>query len=70
MNEQRWKATWRDQGGEREYLFSAPDNRAVARVDFQLKLMAQGKPVPRAFELEEWQQSVQTLSVIRGSEKS
>jgi hypothetical protein len=54
MNERRWKATWFDQwGNPQEYLFYAPDNRMLARIDFQLKLMEQGKACPNAFELEE-----------------
>lgn len=54
MYTRRWKATWRDQSGHlQEYIFSAPDSRVIARVDFQIKLMDQGRPVPNLFDLEE-----------------
>ncbi len=54
MNERRWKAIWYDQKGYlQEYLFNAPDSRVLARVDFQLKLMEQGRSIPSAYELEE-----------------
>jgi hypothetical protein len=55
MGERRWKATWHEGGSSREYIFTAPDNRALARIDLQLKLIEQGRPVPHAFELEEGQ---------------
>lgn len=53
MNKRRWKATWYEEGHLREYIFYAPESRMLARVDLQLKLVEQGKPVPRTFELEE-----------------
>ena len=54
MNERRWKAKWPDQQGrEQEYWFSGPDNRMLARIDFQLNLMDQGIPCPSDFILEE-----------------
>lgn len=54
MDERRWKATWTNQWGDpQEYWFSGPDNRMLARIDFQLKLMDQGIPCPNEFELEE-----------------
>lgn len=54
MNERRWKASWRDQKGYvQEYRFTAPDNRMLARIDFQLKWAQQGRPIPNNFALEE-----------------
>jgi hypothetical protein len=53
-NETRWIATWTDHMGQsREYLFYSVESRVIARVDFQLRLMDQGEPVPNEFELEE-----------------
>jgi hypothetical protein len=40
-------------GRPREYLFLGVESRVVARIDFQLRLMDQGEPVPNEFELEE-----------------
>ena len=54
MRERQWKATWYDRNlNHHEYIFYAPDNRVVAGIDFRLKLMDQGRPVPESFELEE-----------------
>lgn len=64
MNERRWKATWYEKGSLREYIFTAPDNRALARVDLQLKLIEQGRPVPNAFELEEGQPVIPVVPSI------
>lgn len=65
MNERRWKATWRDQKGYlQEYLFYAPDSRVLARIDFQLRLMEQGRPVPNVYELEEGTLVVQVVPRI------
>lgn len=57
MHTRQWRATWRDQQGERqEYIFLAPDNRVIAGIDFQLRLLDQGRSVPEVFELEEGRQ--------------
>lgn len=53
MNNRRWKATWYEDGHLREYIFDAPENRMLARLDLQLKLIERGQPVPHTFELEE-----------------
>ncbi len=50
----RWLATWTDnRGREREYLFIGPDDRVLARLDFQLKLIDAREPVPNQFEIEQ-----------------
>ena len=52
--EQRYRARWVDQEGkQREFLFESLDNLMIARVDFQLKLLARGIPRPDEYELEE-----------------
>lgn len=62
MNERRWKALWRDQKGHlQEYRFTAPDDRILARIDFQLKWVQQGKPIPHHFELEEGYPVIQVV---------
>ncbi len=54
MRTRQWKAIWYDRDlNHHEYVFEAPDNRAVAGIDFRLKLIDQGRPVPAYFELEE-----------------
>jgi hypothetical protein len=55
VSKQRWIATWHEGGYSQEYIFYAPGSRILARLDFQLKLIEQGKPVPTHFELEEGQ---------------
>lgn len=62
MNERRWTATWYEGGYAREYIFSAPDSRGVARLDFQLKLLAQGRPIPEQFALVEGRKMVPSLN--------
>ncbi len=53
-NEVRWVATWTDNTGrEREYLFIGPDDRVLARLDFQLKLIDAKEAVPNQFEIEQ-----------------
>lgn len=53
-NEIRWKATWTTTDGLlREFFFYSATSRAVARVDFLLKLMSQGQPIPDEYEVEE-----------------
>jgi hypothetical protein len=53
-NQIRWRATWVDRlGRERVTIFHGPESLVVARVDFQLKLMAEGEHVPDEFALEE-----------------
>ncbi len=54
MEQRQWIARWCDYNlNQHEYIFIDPDNRVIARIDFQLKLMGQGKKVPAYFELEE-----------------
>jgi hypothetical protein len=53
-HKRRWRAIWRDQRGNlQEELFYAPDNRGLARIDFQLHLLEMQLPCPHTFELEE-----------------
>ncbi len=50
----KWKATWRDTWGHLQvYSFYGPNSLMLARLDFRLKLMEQGKPVPDDFDLED-----------------
>ncbi len=57
MEQRRWKASWYDRDlNYHEYVFDAPDNRAIAGIDFRLKLIDQGRPIPEHFELEEGRQ--------------
>jgi hypothetical protein len=66
MHTRQWKATWRDQQGEPQaYVFLAPDNRVIAGVDFQFRLLDQGRPVPEIFELEEGRQVVTVVPSLR-----
>lgn len=53
MHQRQWIAAWLDQGKTYTYTFYAPDNRMIAGIDFRLKIMKQGRPVPDAFHLEE-----------------
>jgi hypothetical protein len=55
MPTQRWRARWREDGMEREYLFDSLPNLAIARIDFLL-ICADPRnalKVPDRFELEE-----------------
>lgn len=66
MHTRQWRATWRDQQGEmQEYIFLAPDNRVIAGIDFQLRLLDQGRPVPEMFELEEGRQVVAVVPSLK-----
>ena len=62
MHTKQWKATWYDRElKHHECIFYAPDNWFIARVDFRFKLLAQGKPIPEFFELEEGANGVRVI---------
>lgn len=55
MSQQRWRARWREDGREREYIFYSHSSRVIARIDFMLKCSdpIHTLKIPEAFELEE-----------------
>lgn len=53
--QQRWKAVWREAGGQREFVFDSISNRVIARIDGRLKAQMVQVPMPDVFELEEVQ---------------
>ncbi len=66
MRERQWIARWCDYNlNHYEYIFWAPDNRTIARIDFKLKLMSQGKQVPEFFELEEGREVVRVVPSLK-----
>ncbi len=53
MHSRQWKAIWTDQdGAQHEYMFSAGESRVLASIDFRVKMLKQGIPVPEVFSLE------------------
>lgn len=66
MHTRQWKATWTEQDGtQHEYIFTTDDNRVIAGIDFRMRLMDQGKPVPAFFELEEGRQVIQVVPSLK-----
>ena len=55
MPQQRWRARWRENGREREYLFTSHPSRMIARIDFWLACTdpIHTMNIPDTFELEE-----------------
>jgi hypothetical protein len=50
----RWKAIWTTPAGNQaEAFFYSVEQRGVARIDFQLKMMDLGRQVPNSFALNE-----------------
>lgn len=66
MNERQWRAAWYDPDlTYHEYLFYAPDNYFIARVDFRFKMLVQGKPVPEFFEIEEGPRAIRVIPSLK-----
>ena len=66
MNTRRWTAIWHDQqGNQQEYIFATTDNRVIAGIDFRLKLIEQGRPIPEFFTLEEGRPVVRVVPSLR-----
>ena len=60
-----WRATWVDaRGRRRELLFNGSPHRGIARIDFQLKVVERGEPLPGAFHLEEVVSSTDEETVV------
>ena len=52
---QRWVARWLTQDNKPQaYIFTAPDNRMIARLDFRLKMIDMGVVAPQHFEVDEY----------------
>ena len=70
MYTRQWKAKWIDQDGrQNEYRFTTTDNRIIAGIDFRMKLIEQGRPVPAFFDLEEGRRVVRVVPSLRELEE-
>lgn len=66
MHTRRWKAAWIDSdGAQHEYHFASEDNRILAEIDFRMKLIDQGLPVPQYFTLEEGRKIIQVVPSLK-----
>ena len=55
MMRQRWRATWYEDGKQREYVFESIKSLMIARIDFKLKFAYTfvGRTAPEQYELTE-----------------
>lgn len=66
MHTRQWTARWTDPDGtEQEYRFTTDDNRVLAGIDFRMRLIEQGQPVPQYFMLEEGRKVIQVVPSLR-----
>lgn len=66
MDERQWRASWYDPDlTYHEYLFYAPDNYFIARVDFRLRMLSRGERVPMFFEIERGPQAIQVIPSLK-----
>ena len=66
MERRQWIARWYDENlKHNEYRFDAPDNRVIARIDFKLRLLGQGKKIPPFFDLQEGREVVRVVPSLK-----
>lgn len=53
MQQQRWRAQWRENGVHQELVFTSTTSRGVARVDFRLQAQRAGLHPPECVDREE-----------------